>query len=291
MKKGCNLIHTSFPTAAMTEWSVPYLARMEHEHDLEGLALRVSAVVRPVAAAQIAVRLAAPSAKVRLETKSRNSLVSRMWTSGAGSAALRPGCTGCCLMPHFLDRSQETVHSRPRPGSAGSSTPECTPRISLHGLPFFAIEAPALEREGDLVLGVVHGVSRASICRSGRDNGLNGVRVKVAIMENWEIVRSQRVFSPYYDYQRMDGIDAYSLCIRPEEAAQEKRSGSGFMFPWTALDAYYEYGMWLADRPGSEAGGIVSDFKGDRRRRSGQGDPWWLIRTSIPLHNPRSLPF
>ena len=240
---------------------------MVHEHDLEGLALRVSEVVRSVAA-QIA-RAYGTVSEGEIETKSRNSLVSHV--DKEAEQALVAGLHGILPDAAFLTEEETVDQSQAR--ERWIIDPLDGTTNFLHGLPFFAISV-ALEREGDLVLGVVHEVSRGEhfVAWQGGGTWLNGVRVKVSDHTELGDCLIATGF-PYYDYQRMDAyievLKQFMLLTRGV-----RRLGSAALdLAYVAcgrFDAYYEYALQPWDVAGGivlvrEAGGIVSDFAGDRK--------------------------
>ena len=138
-----------------------------------------------------------------------------------------------------------------------------------HGLPIFAVSI-ALERAGEVVLGVVHDPMRGETYVAERGGGatLNGEPIRVS--ENDEPIRALLVTG--FPYDRADMRAAVGLFGRLTELTQGvRRLGAAALdLCYVAagrLDAYYEKGLHPWDvAAGSliikEAGGRITDYRG-----------------------------
>ena len=138
-----------------------------------------------------------------------------------------------------------------------------------HGLPMFAVSI-ALERAGEVVLGVVHDPIREEtfVTERGRGARLNGESIGVS--ETEELVRALVVTGLPYDRDEVPA--AVELFGRFATRAQDmRRLGSAALdLCYVAsgrLDAYYERGIhaWDVAAAGlvlEEAGGKITDYEG-----------------------------
>jgi myo-inositol-1(or 4)-monophosphatase len=138
-----------------------------------------------------------------------------------------------------------------------------------HGLPVFAVSI-ALEKAGEVVLGVVHDPMREETFVAERDNGtaLNGEPIGVSQTD--ELVRALVVTG--FPYDREEVPAALDLFGRFSMLAQGmRRLGSAALdlcyVATGRIDAYYERGIHAWDvAAGSlileEAGGRVTDYRG-----------------------------
>lgn len=139
-----------------------------------------------------------------------------------------------------------------------------------HGLPVFAVSI-ALEKAGEVVLGVVHDPMREETFVAERGNGtaLNGEPISVSQTD--ELVRALVVTG--FPYDREEVPAALDLFGRFSMLAQGmRRLGSAALdLCYVAagrLDAYYERGIHAWDvAAGSlvlqEAGGMITDYRGN----------------------------
>jgi myo-inositol-1(or 4)-monophosphatase len=138
-----------------------------------------------------------------------------------------------------------------------------------HGLPIFAVSI-ALERAGEVVLGVVHDPMRGETYVAERGGGatLNGEPIRVSDTD--EPIRALLVTG--FPYDRSDMGTAVELFGRLTELTQGvRRLGAAALdLCYVAagrLDAYYEKGLHAWDvAAGSlilkEAGGRITDYRG-----------------------------
>jgi myo-inositol-1(or 4)-monophosphatase len=138
-----------------------------------------------------------------------------------------------------------------------------------HGLPIFAVSI-ALERAGEVVLGVVHDPMRGETYVAERGGGatLNGEPIRVSDID--EPIRALLVTG--FPYDRSDMGTAVELFGRLTELTQGvRRLGAAALdLCYVAagrLDAYYEKGLHAWDvAAGSlilkEAGGRITDYRG-----------------------------
>jgi myo-inositol-1(or 4)-monophosphatase len=138
-----------------------------------------------------------------------------------------------------------------------------------HGLPIFAVSI-ALERAGEVVLGVVHDPMRGETYVAERGGGatLNGEPIRVSDTD--EPIRALLVTG--FPYDRSDMGTAVELFGRLTELTQGvRRLGAAALdlccVAAGRLDAYYEKGLHAWDvAAGSlilkEAGGRITDYRG-----------------------------
>jgi myo-inositol-1(or 4)-monophosphatase len=147
-----------------------------------------------------------------------------------------------------------------------------------HGLPLFSVSV-ALERAGEVVLGVVHDPMAQETYAAERGNGatLNGRLIKVSDTE--ELI--QALLATGFPYERDDMSATLDLFGRFAVLTQSmRRLGSAALDMCYVgagrLDGYYERGIQAWDIAAGlllvkEAGGFVSDFRGsDRMLEQGQ---------------------
>jgi myo-inositol-1(or 4)-monophosphatase len=138
-----------------------------------------------------------------------------------------------------------------------------------HGLPIFCVSI-ALERSGEVVLGVVHDPMRKEIYMAERGGGatLNGELIRVSDTD--ELIRALIVTG--FPYDRAEMPEALELFGRFAATTQGmRRLGSAALdLCYVAagrLDGYYERGIWPWDlAAGSvileEAGGKLTNYRG-----------------------------
>jgi myo-inositol-1(or 4)-monophosphatase len=139
-----------------------------------------------------------------------------------------------------------------------------------HGLPIFCVSI-ALERAGEVLLGVVHDPVREEIYVAERGSGatLNGEPIRVSEID--ELIRALIVTG--FPYDRTEMPEALELFGRFAATTRGmRRLGSAALdLCYVAsgrLDGYYERGIWPWDlAAGSvileEAGGKLTDYRGD----------------------------
>jgi myo-inositol-1(or 4)-monophosphatase len=139
-----------------------------------------------------------------------------------------------------------------------------------HGLPIFAVSI-ALERAGEVVLGVVHDPLREETYHAERGGGgatLNGVPIRVSDTD--EPIRA--LIATGFPYDRTEMPEALELFGRFAALTRGmRRLGSTALdLCYVAagrLDGYYERGIWPWDIAAGglileEAGGKVTDYRG-----------------------------
>lgn len=156
-----------------------------------------------------------------------------------------------------------------------------------HGLPMFAVSI-ALEKAGEVVLGVVHDpiADETFVAERGRGARLNDESISVS--ETDRLVRALVVTG--FPYDRDEVPAAVDLFGRFSVRAQGmRRLGSAALdLCYVAagrLDAYYERGIHAWDVAAAclileEAGGTVSDYKG----RTFDLEGGELVASNGPLH-------
>ena len=138
-----------------------------------------------------------------------------------------------------------------------------------HGLPIFAVSI-ALERAGEVVVGVVHDPIREETYLAERGGGatLNGEPIRVS--DNDELI--QALIATGFPYDRAEMPEALELFGRFAAITRGmRRLGSTALdLCYVAagrLDGYYERGIWAWDIAAGglileEAGGKVTDYRG-----------------------------
>jgi myo-inositol-1(or 4)-monophosphatase len=140
----------------------------------------------------------------------------------------------------------------------------------LFQLPVFSISL-ALEREGEIVLGIVYEVNRQECFYAWKDSGayLNGKPIQVSKRATLAESLLATGF-PYYDYQRTQSY-LKALAQFMENSRGLRRFGSAAVdLAYVAcgrFDGFFEYSLQPWDVAGGafivqEAGGKVTDFKG-----------------------------
>jgi myo-inositol-1(or 4)-monophosphatase len=140
-----------------------------------------------------------------------------------------------------------------------------------HGLPIFAVSI-ALERAGEVVLGVVHDPIREEtyVAELGRGAVLNGEPIKVSDTD--ELIQALIATGFPYDREKMpEALGLFGRFVALTRGV--RRLGSTALdlcyVAFGRLDGYYERGIWPWDiAAGSlileEAGGKVTDYLGGR---------------------------
>ena len=157
-----------------------------------------------------------------------------------------------------------------------------------HGLPTFAVSI-ALEKAGDVVLGVVHDPMRGETFVAERGRGARLNDESVGVSETDELVRALVVTGFPYDREEVPAaLDLFGrLSMRTQSM---RRLGSAALdLCYVAagrLDAYYERGGYAWDfAAGSlileEAGGKLSDYEGRPFEIRGKE----VVASNGPLHS------
>jgi myo-inositol-1(or 4)-monophosphatase len=146
-----------------------------------------------------------------------------------------------------------------------------------HGLPLFAVSI-ALERAGEVVLGIVHDPIReeTSIAERGRGATLNGEPIRVSDTD--ELI--QALIATGFPYNRTDMPEALELFGRFAALTRGmRRLGSTALdLCYVAagrLDGYYERGIWPWDISAGglileESGGRITDYRGGKLNLEGR---------------------
>jgi myo-inositol-1(or 4)-monophosphatase len=139
-----------------------------------------------------------------------------------------------------------------------------------HGLPVFAVSI-ALERAGEVALGVVHDPMRDETFVAERGGGatLNGEPIRVS--ETEEPIRALVGTGLPYDREAMPGALELFGRFAGLTRGMRRLGAAALDLCYVAcgrLDCYYERGVWPWDvAAGSllvtEAGGMVTDYRGD----------------------------
>jgi len=140
----------------------------------------------------------------------------------------------------------------------------------LHGMPHFAISI-GLERDGDLVAGVVYDLSRNEIFAAERGRGafLNDRRIRVAARTRMD----EAVIATGIPYHGKTGHDVFAreIAAMSDKVAGVRRFGSAALdLAWVAagrFDAFWERGLQPWDIAAGivlvrEAGGFVRGLDG-----------------------------
>lgn len=256
---------------------------MRETEDLRTLAEGAGATVRRAADY---IRGACGKVKAAAaEEKSHNSLVSivdrtaeGILTEGLG--ALLPGSG-------FLTEEETVVQSGQ--GLRWIIDPLDGTTNFLFGVPLFTVSV-ALEREGELVLGIVHDVMADEQFLAWKGGGAwcNGQRIHVS--DTPELAHSLLATGfPYYDYGRTEAYLQLLGAFMRQTRGIRRLGSAALDLAWTAcgrFDAFYEYGLHPWDVAGGtvlvrEAGGLVTDFSG--------GDDFLHGKTLI-AGNPTMVP-
>ena len=140
-----------------------------------------------------------------------------------------------------------------------------------HGLPIFCVSI-ALERSGEVILGVVHDPVREEtfVAEQGRGATMNDDPIKVSDTD--ELIRA--LIATGFPYDRAEMPEALELFGRFAATTQGmRRLGSAALdLCYVAsgrIDGYYERGIWPWDlAAGSvileEAGGKLTNYRGDK---------------------------
>lgn len=142
----------------------------------------------------------------------------------------------------------------------------------LFGLPCFAVSI-ALELAGEPVLGVVYEPNREECFVAWRNGGawLNDQPIKVR--DNDQLAKSLLATGfPYYDYSRLPAYLQLFAELTQTTTGIRRWGSAAIDLAYTAAgryDAFFEYGLHAWDIAAGvvlvqEAGGLVSDFRGER---------------------------
>lgn len=140
----------------------------------------------------------------------------------------------------------------------------------LHGLPLFAISI-ALEKEGELVLGVIYELGQKELFTAYKGGGafLNGHPIQAK--NNSEI--SKGLFAtgfPYHDFGRLEAFNHLLNYFFKHSRGLRRLGSAATDLAYVAcgrFDGFFEYGLSAWDIAAGvvlvrEAGGAVSDYEG-----------------------------
>ena len=140
----------------------------------------------------------------------------------------------------------------------------------LHQLPFFSISV-ALQKEGEIILGVVYEVNRSECFYAWKNGGafLNGKKIQTKKTKHLQDTLIATGF-PYYDFDKIPAyVEVLTFFIKNTRGI--RRFGSAALdlayVSCGRFDAFYEYSLNAWDVAAGiilvqEAGGKVSDFQG-----------------------------
>ena len=162
-----------------------------------------------------------------------------------------------------------------------------------HGLPTFAVSI-ALEKAGEVVLGVVHDPMRGETFVAERGRGARLNDESVGVSETEELVRALVVTGFPYDREEVpDALDLFGrLSMRTQSMRRLGSAALDLCYVGAGrLDAYYERGGYAWDfAAGSlileEAGGKLTDYEGRPFEIEGKE----VVASNGPLH-PRLIEF
>ncbi len=142
----------------------------------------------------------------------------------------------------------------------------------IYGLPIFAVSI-ALEYQGDIIAGVVYEISMDECFYAWKDGGayLNGKKIQVSSRTQYE----QALVATGFPYKDEGNIQHFLLLLADffKDTRGVRRLGSAATdLAYVAcgrFDTFFEYGLSPWDVAGgaiivSEAGGVLSDFSGDK---------------------------
>ncbi len=141
----------------------------------------------------------------------------------------------------------------------------------VHGLPCYCVSV-ALLHNNNLVAGIVHEINADECFYAWLDGGawLNGERIYVSKTDTLQNALLATGF-PYYNYSRMsEYMKVFDYCLRNTRGLRRLGSAAADLayVACGRLDGFFEYGLRAWDVAGGamlvkEAGGIVTDFKGN----------------------------
>jgi myo-inositol-1(or 4)-monophosphatase len=156
-----------------------------------------------------------------------------------------------------------------------------------HGLPLFAVSI-ALERTGEVVLGIIHDPVRDEtyVAQRGRGATLNGEPIRVSDTD--ELI--QALIATGFPYDRAQMPEALDLFGRFSALTRGmRRLGSTALdLCYVAagrLDGYYERGIWPWDIAAGglileESGGRITDYRGGKLNLEGRE----IVASNDALH-------
>ncbi|MEN0003824.1 MAG: inositol monophosphatase family protein [Bacteroidota bacterium] len=158
----------------------------------------------------------------------------------------------------------------------------------LHQLPVFSISV-ALERNGELVLGIVHEINQQESFYAWKNGGafLNGSPIQVSQRRELSHTLLATGF-PYYDYDRMQGYLNVLAHFMQHTRGLRRMGSAAVDLAYVAcgrFDGFFEYSLNAWDVAGGivlvqEAGGQLSDFQGGSDYLFGQS----IIASNTAIH-------
>ncbi|MEI6712139.1 MAG: inositol monophosphatase family protein [Verrucomicrobiota bacterium] len=151
----------------------------------------------------------------------------------------------------------------------------------VHGIPCYAVSI-ALEYRGEIVLGVVHEVSRNECFYAAQEKGafLNGTAISVSTAKTLGDSLIATGF-PIQNFERQENYMGALLELMKRTHGLRRIGAASVDLCYVAcgrMDAYYEYNLNAWDVAAGalivqEAGGVLTDFKG--------GDDWLFGRECV----------
>ena len=146
-----------------------------------------------------------------------------------------------------------------------------------HGLPIFAVSI-ALERTGEVVLGIIHDPIRDEtyVAQRGRGATLNGEPIRVSDTD--ELIQALIATGFPYDHAQMpEALDLFGRFAALTRGMRRLGSTALDLCYVAAgrLDGYYERGIWAWDIAAGglileESGGRITDYRGGKLNLEGR---------------------
>jgi myo-inositol-1(or 4)-monophosphatase len=208
-----------------------------------------------------------------VETKSRNSLVSYVDKTAEAMLVEKLGQ----LLPEATFLTEEdTVENQDSPLRWIIDPLDGTTNF-LYGIPIFAISV-GLEKDGELVLGIVQEVVRQENFYAWKDGGAycNGTPIRVSNRESLTDSLLATGF-PYYDFERTDDYLQVLAHFMQETRGLRRLGAAAVDLAFVAcgrFDAFFEYALHPWDVAAGivlvrEAGGTVSGFSAKADYKTG----------------------
>jgi myo-inositol-1(or 4)-monophosphatase len=208
-----------------------------------------------------------------IEEKSLNSLVS--YVDKTAEERLVDGLRAILPESGFITE-EETVAQETRQLSWIIDPLDGTTNF-LFQIPVFSVSV-ALQKEGELVLGIVYEINRDECFYAWKEGGafLNGQPIKVSGRETLAQSLIATGF-PYYDYSRTPKYMEVLTTLMQSTRGIRRLGSAAVDLAYVAcgrFDAFYEYSLHIWDVAAGillvrEAGGVVSDFQGKEKDLNG----------------------
>jgi len=202
-----------------------------------------------------------------VETKSRNSFVS--YVDKEAESRLVKGLSAILPEAGFL--TEEGMVAQRTGGLRWIVDPLDGTTNFLYGLPCFSISV-ALQREDELVLGIVHEINRREQFYAWQGSGtfLNGRQVRVRQTNALPEALLATGF-PYYDYEWLDNYLELLRYLMKNTKGLRRFGSAAVDLAYVAcgrFDAFFEYSLHPWDIAAGallvhEAGGRVTDLRGE----------------------------